>query len=131
MKILQEVVRGRWTSKEHKKFLKGMAVLGNKWQEIANYIGTRTPTQVRTHAQKYFLRRRRAESKESMEKTQEKYEDKIKVPYKIVRPVPMHTMATQTSEETQNEKVSIGIQYEPQIVPAYSVFSVYQIFVQQ
>ncbi|KAB1224228.1 Transcription factor DIVARICATA [Morella rubra] len=47
-----------WTEKEHRAFLVGIQTLGKgDWRGIAkNFVPTRTPTQVASHAQKYFLR---------------------------------------------------------------------------
>jgi SHAQKYF class myb-like DNA-binding protein len=48
---------GRWTAEEHQWFLKGLEMFqGPSWGEIARLIGTRTSTQVRTHAQKFFTK---------------------------------------------------------------------------
>ncbi|XP_042977095.1 transcription factor KUA1-like isoform X1 [Carya illinoinensis] len=55
----QERKRGvPWTEEEHQTFLIGLEKLGKgDWRGIArNYVTTRTPTQVASHAQKYFLR---------------------------------------------------------------------------
>ncbi|KAL9227404.1 hypothetical protein vseg_003094 [Gypsophila vaccaria] len=48
-----------WTEEEHKLFLIGLQKVGKgDWRGISrNYVKTRTPTQVASHAQKYFLRR--------------------------------------------------------------------------
>eukprot|EP00871_Galdieria_phlegrea_P000261 jgi/Galph1/1235/GphlegSOOS_G5983.1 len=46
-----------WTPNEHQRFLEALRKFGHKdVKSISNYVGTRNPTQVRTHAQKYFLR---------------------------------------------------------------------------
>ena len=47
-----------WTEDEHKKFLLGLNKLGKgDWRGISrNYVISRTPTQVASHAQKYFNR---------------------------------------------------------------------------
>lgn len=47
-----------WTEEEHKTFLEGLKKLGKgDWRGISrNFVKTRTPTQVASHAQKYFLR---------------------------------------------------------------------------
>lgn len=46
-----------WTPNEHKRFLEALQKFGAKdVRAIASYVGTRNATQVRTHAQKYFLR---------------------------------------------------------------------------
>lgn len=47
-----------WTEEEHRMFLLGLQKLGKgDWRGIArNYVITRTPTQVASHAQKFFIR---------------------------------------------------------------------------
>ncbi|KAA8541467.1 hypothetical protein F0562_025430 [Nyssa sinensis] len=47
-----------WTEDEHRLFLLGLDKYGKgDWRSISrNYVVTRTPTQVASHAQKYFIR---------------------------------------------------------------------------
>ncbi|KAK6947546.1 SANT/Myb domain [Dillenia turbinata] len=47
-----------WTEEEHRMFLLGLQKLGKgDWRGIArNYVISRTPTQVASHAQKFFIR---------------------------------------------------------------------------
>ncbi|XVF86701.1 hypothetical protein PTKIN_Ptkin18bG0063100 [Pterospermum kingtungense] len=47
-----------WTEEEHRLFLVGLQKLGKgDWRGIArNFVMSRTPTQVASHAQKYFIR---------------------------------------------------------------------------
>ncbi|TXG61544.1 hypothetical protein EZV62_012907 [Acer yangbiense] len=55
----QEKKKGvAWTEEEHRTFLMGLEKLGKgDWRGISkNFVRTRTPTQVASHAQKYFLR---------------------------------------------------------------------------
>lgn len=47
-----------WTEDEHRQFLLGLEKYGKgDWRSISrNFVVTRTPTQVASHAQKYFIR---------------------------------------------------------------------------
>lgn len=51
-----------WTEEEHRMFLLGLQKLGKgDWRGISRkYVITRTPTQVASHAQKYFIRQTNA-----------------------------------------------------------------------
>ncbi len=50
---------GRWTDEEHTRFLDGLKLYKNserKWQMIGKLISTRSLAQIRSHAQKYYLK---------------------------------------------------------------------------
>jgi len=54
-----------WTKEEHLLFLNGLHLHGKgAWKEISMIVRTRTPTQIQSHAQKYFLRLERERRKE-------------------------------------------------------------------
>jgi len=52
----REIQSGRWTREEHDKFLFALRVYGRDWKKVEALVGTRTGSQIRSHAQKYFAR---------------------------------------------------------------------------
>lgn len=57
-----------WTAEEHARFLEGLQLFGQKdIKAISRHVGTRSATQVRTHAQKYYLRIERERAKAELD----------------------------------------------------------------
>jgi SHAQKYF class myb-like DNA-binding protein len=54
-----DVKNGRWTEEEHVKFIEAIFIYGNEWKKVQNYLKTRTSSQARSHAQKFFLKLRK------------------------------------------------------------------------
>lgn len=50
---------GRWTEREHLLFLEGIMLYQNEWKNVQNHIKTRSATQARSHAQKFFIKMRK------------------------------------------------------------------------
>ena len=50
------ISNGKWTDEEHKKFIEALYIYNCKWYYIRKYIPTRAPEQIRSHAQKFYLR---------------------------------------------------------------------------
>jgi SHAQKYF class myb-like DNA-binding protein len=46
--------QGRWTDKEHQAFINAIRMYGKKWKLICSHVKTRSCTQIRSHAQKFF-----------------------------------------------------------------------------
>lgn len=48
--------QGRWTKDEHFRFLEALKLYGKEWRKVQEHVNTRTSTQARSHAQKFFVK---------------------------------------------------------------------------
>ena len=48
--------RGRWTNKEHAKFIEALVKSRKNWKKMEKCVSTRTSSQIRSHAQKFLLK---------------------------------------------------------------------------
>ena len=55
-KKIKKVTNGRWNRSEQDRFMKGLEKFGRDWVKVQKVVRTRTVTQIRSHAQKYFLK---------------------------------------------------------------------------
>jgi SHAQKYF class myb-like DNA-binding protein len=47
---------GRWQQDEHQRFIEAILKYGNEWKQVQKHVGTRSSTQARSHAQKFFVK---------------------------------------------------------------------------
>ena len=55
-KKIKRAINGRWNRSEQERFMKGLEKHGRDWVKVQKVVRTRTVTQIRSHAQKYFLK---------------------------------------------------------------------------
>jgi len=47
---------GRWTMDEHFRFIEALQQYGKEWKRVQMHVGSRSSTQARSHAQKFFVK---------------------------------------------------------------------------
>ena len=53
---------GRWKEDEHKRFVEAIIKFGNDWKQVQKYVKTRSSTQARSHAQKFFIKLKKSKN---------------------------------------------------------------------
>ncbi|KAL2509486.1 Protein REVEILLE 8 [Forsythia ovata] len=48
--------RESWSEEEHDKFLEALQLFDRDWKKIEDFVGSKTVIQIRSHAQKYFMK---------------------------------------------------------------------------
>lgn len=51
---------GRWKEEEHQRFVDSIIKYGNDWKQVQTCVKTRSSTQARSHAQKFFIKLKNA-----------------------------------------------------------------------
>ena len=112
--------RGRWSPEEHERFLVGLHKYGNLWAKVTEHVGTRTPRQTRSHAQKYFRKLRMKElQKIRQDPERANYIFVITREYLNRTPAPEHIIELPDTTSTHRPKLSSPIQPPSDIsVPA-------------
>lgn len=52
---------GRWTEEEHLLFLEALTQYGRDWKLVSSYVPSRSVVQIKSHAQKHFLKLEKSE----------------------------------------------------------------------
>ena len=83
---------------------------GRKWKKIEKYIGTRTSTQIRSHAQKYFIKLNKANTKAEFLPNEKQ----------IIHPSEKPRPASQPSENQEVKNPFIVTNHKNSIAPKQS-----------
>lgn len=109
-----------WTEEEHRLFLIGLQKLGKgDWRGIArNYVVSRTPTQVASHAQKYFIRQSNATRRKRRSSLFDMVPDMVTeepetVPEEQLLPPSTETRETDNTNSLPSTDLSLSTDAEP------------------
>ena len=72
-----------WTANEHERFVEAIRLHHRDWRAVTAHVGTKTPTQIRSHAQKYFAKLRRDGSGEAPRRTRGRRVDMSRLAVKL------------------------------------------------
>lgn len=59
--------------KEHSRFLEALKLYGKDWKKVQSYVGTRSTTQARSHAQKHFAKTKKGLNSPKLESDTQTY----------------------------------------------------------
>lgn len=109
-----------WTEEEHRLFLIGLQKLGKgDWRGIArNYVVSRTPTQVASHAQKYFIRQSNATRRKRRSSLFDMVPDMVTEEPQAVPEEPLPAAPTESNEaENTNSLPSLDLSLRTEAEP--------------
>ncbi|NP_001311764.1 Transcription factor MYB1R1 [Capsicum baccatum] len=108
-----------WTEEEHKLFLLGLQKVGKgDWRGISrNFVKTRTPTQVASHAQKYFLRRTNLNRRRRRSSLFDITTDSVSV-LPTVEAKNLQEAHVETSKINAFQVTSVPVKFAPLVLPA-------------
>ncbi|KAF5176792.1 Reveille 6-like [Thalictrum thalictroides] len=82
-----------WTEQEHDKFLEALQLFDRDWKKIEAFVGSKTVIQIRSHAQKYFIKVQKNGTSEHVPPPRPKRKAAHPYPQKAIKNVPMLSQA--------------------------------------
>ena len=109
---------GKWTKEEHEKFIEGILMYGNEYKKVQEIIKTRSSDQARSHAQKFFLKIKKAIENIENNSELKQNEKSKKIDDIITEIIPNKTAKNLT--QNQKDKLLSAISYNIKCKENYS-----------
>ena len=103
---------GRWKFDEHQRFIDAIIAYGNNWRQVQKCVGTRSSTQTRSHAQKFFEKLKR--SKIFNEEKYDFSKNSLKILHDIMKTLSdneynqilkaLHSLSSEKNSDSNKEK---------------------------
>ncbi|KAL2527353.1 Protein REVEILLE 6 [Abeliophyllum distichum] len=97
--------RESWTDPEHDKFLEALQLFDRDWKKIEAFVGSKTVIQIRSHAQKYFLKVQKSGTNEHLPPPRPKRKAAHPYPQKASKIAPVVSQSTSSFQASPTAPV--------------------------